>query len=366
MDSATGPSTDKPLIIVYHDDCVDGAACAWAVAKSHGVDQGQHENVTYIPYAHHDKGKAEDKIRAALQEGAELYFVDVAPAKEFLDELMTPGEDGNAKVRQINVMDHHESQTRDLKGYVPPYIESGQPGLNLVIDPNLHSAAKMVWQEVLPNEPPPPVLDVINLMDGDAKGLKTPQDFAAAALIDTKDISTPARAFDTLRGLATETFNDMAKAGRALVADQDSKIDWLLKSAQTLEMQILPDQPPVKVAIVNGDVKQFGRQISARLVEEGQKAGSGAAFAWYMQKNGAVTMSIRTDGDPDASKIAEYFRDTMGVTGGGHDGAGAVHFASLFHFAAEMPFKEAKPLHKPGVIPPPKLPPRHESRPPLH
>lgn len=362
MDSAKG----KPLVIVYHDDCVDGAACAWAVAKAHGADKGKHDNVTYIPYAHHDKGKAEDKIRAALQEDATLYFVDVAPTKEFLDEMMTPGKDGKAKVRQVNVMDHHESQTRALEGYAPPDVEGGQPALELLIDPNLHSAAKMVWQELLPDEPPPPVLDVINLMDGDAKGLKTPQDFAAAALIDTKDISTPERAFETLRGLAKETFNEMAMAGRPLVEDQQAKIDWLLKNAQTIEMQILPDQPPVKVAIVNADVKQFGRQISARLVEEGQKAGSGVAFAWHMQKNGAVTMSIRTDGEPDASKIADYLRDTMGVTGGGHDGAGAVHFASLFHFAAEMPFRNAKPLHKHAIIPPAKQPPRHENRPPLH
>jgi nanoRNase/pAp phosphatase (c-di-AMP/oligoRNAs hydrolase) len=350
--ASPAPDT-KPLIIVYHDNCVDGSACAWAVARANGVEKEPHANVTYIPYAHHDVATAERKIRAAMKQGAELYFVDVAPRNQFLDEIMTPGNDGKPKVKSIRVMDHHSSEVDDLTGYKPPGgSDVAHPKLDIQIEKARGSAARMVWETLMPGKPVPPVLDVINRMDGDAKALTSPHDFAAAAMVDTRDISTPEKAFRTLRGLASLTFNQIAKAGRGMVKDQEIKIDKMLDNATCVALDILPGQPPVPVAIVNADVKQFGRQVSERLVEAGRKAGSGVALAWYMQQNGAVTMSIRTSGVPDAGKIAEHLRDTMGVTGGGHEGAAAVHFSSLFEFARRVPVGGLPALVKPGHQPP--------------
>lgn len=345
----------KPLIIVYHADCVDGAACAWTVAKAHGVDRKPEEqkNVKYIPYAHHNAAAAEEEIRQSLKEGGQLYFVDVAPNRGFLDELMTPDDNGRAKVAGINVMDHHHSQVRDLKDYQPPAGEGAQPSLKLHLDSQLRSAAHMVWQDMMGSKPAPDVFEVIDRLDGAATGLITPQDFAAAAYVDTQDITTPAKAFETLKGLAKYTFNEIAAAGKSMLRDQEIKIDKLMMNLSYINLQVLPGQPEVPVAIVNADVKQFGRGISQRMTEEGQKAGSGVALAWFLQKNGAVTMSIRTSGNPDASAIAEHLRTTMGVTGGGHLGAGAVHFKSLFEFARQMPFAYASiPTPVASVNPP--------------
>lgn len=357
----------KPLIIVYHADCVDGCACAWGVAKAHGVDlePEKQKNVTYIPYGHHNQEAAEEQIRAALQGDATLYFVDVAPKKPFLDELMTPDKEGRAKVNLIRIIDHHESEIKDLLGYKPPEVDGPQPGLIIHLDPHARSAAKIVWEDLNGGEPMPAVLEVIDRMDGAATGLKTPSDFAAAAHVDAQDIKTPSSAFRTLRGLALSTFNQIAAAGRNTLEDQALKIDKAMENLSIIHLQVLPGQPEVPVAIVNADVKQLGRAISQRLTEEGKKAGSGVAMSWYMQKNGAVTMSIRTDGHPDASKIAAHLRTTMGVTGGGHEGAGAVHFKSLFEFARHMPFiyaKAPKPVgpqpgtsNGAGAAPPPTL-----------
>jgi nanoRNase/pAp phosphatase (c-di-AMP/oligoRNAs hydrolase) len=345
----------KPLVVVYHADCIDGAACAWAVAKAWNIEKEPHPNVTYIPYAHHDVESAENKIRAAMKADAEVYFVDVAPNKQFLDELMTPDAGGNAKAQAIHVMDHHNSAAAMLANYKPPAAEGPQPQLEIFIDQTRDSAARMVWEKLLPGETVPPVLDVINMMDGDAKSLTSPHDFAAAAIVDTRDISTPNKAFRTLRGLAKLTFNQMARSGYSILKDQDVKIDKMLDNASCIALQVLPNQPPVPVAIVNADVKQYGRQVSDRLIQLGKKAGSGVAFAWYMQQNGVVTMSIRTSGQPDASMIADHLRKTMGVTGGGHEGAGAVHFASLFEFARQMPLHNKQPAIEPAqkvVLPP--------------
>ncbi len=344
------PPTDaKPLIIVYHADCVDGAACAWTVAKKHGVADKPDPNVTYIPYAHHDVAAAEAKIRAALKPGATLHFVDAAPEKKFLDELMTPDASGQPKVATLNIDDHHESAARDLADYKAPQTDGLQPVLDITIRESQHSAAHMIWQKLMPGITPPPLFDVINKLDGDASGLQTPEDFAAAATVDAGDISTQEKAFNTLRGLASLSFNDMAKRGDAMARDQEIKIDKLLDNASTIWLQVLPDAAPVEVVVVNADVKQFGRQVSPRLVAAGEAAGSGVALAWYMQDNGAVTMSIRTDGDPNVADIAAHLRKTMGVTGGGHNGSGAVHFSSLAEFARIMPFEQGTGIKSPNA-----------------
>jgi hypothetical protein len=106
---------EKPLIIAYHAECIDGCACAWAVAKAFRVDRGQHDDVTYVPYAHHAVAESEDKIRAALKPDAVLYFVDAAPTKKFLDELMTPGAEGKPKAATITVLDHHETRPKSSR-----------------------------------------------------------------------------------------------------------------------------------------------------------------------------------------------------------------------------------------------------------
>lgn len=351
----------KPLVIAYHADCIDGAACAWSVAKAWGVadekPDAQKSNITYVPYAHHDVEAAEQEIRKALTPDAELYFVDVAPTAAFLDSLMTPDENGHAKVEKIHVLDHHVSAADMLANYKAPAAPAGStvPALEMKIDKTRTAAATMVWEHMFPDKPIPDVFHMIDKMDGNAAGLTTPQDFFAAALVDTFDITTVEKSFHTLRTLARMTFNDMARRGRHVAHDQDTKIQKMLETANILSIQILPGTAPVSVPVVNGDVKQYGRSISEKMVALGQETGSNIAFAWYMQKNGTVSMSIRTNGDPDCAKVAEHLRKTMGVTGGGHAGAGAVHFSSLFEFARQMPFNHA-----------PQMPAEKHATPPQH
>ena len=321
----------KPLVIVYHADCIDGAASAWIIAKAHGLeDADSQKKVTYVPYSHAAPTEAADKIRQAVATGSEIYFADITPEKHLLNELISSGQ-------HIHLLDHHMSAAAELADY------KGTPQLEIHIDPDAPSASKMIWSLLFPKEKAPAVIDLINLMDGGANGLRTPHDFAAAALVDSKNIHTPEHALHTLRGLAKLSFNDMAKKGKNIAADQEDKIDRLLANAPTVQVQLLPEAKHVNVPIINGDIRLFGRQISERLVELGKKSGANVAFIWSQQKTGAVSMSIRTDGDPDASKIAKHLCKTMGVTGGGHKDAAAVHFHSLFEFARQMPMQAAKP-----------------------
>lgn len=319
------------IIIAYHADCIDGAASAWAVTESL-QQRNIKANITYVPYEHSSADIAEDSIRAALsQPSAKIYFVDVAPEKHFLDELMTTE---NGRISEIHVLDHHKSAGRRLKYYTPPALSG--VSLEIKIEDKEASAARMIWMHLMPTVPVPPVFDVIHKMDGDAAGLKTPEDFAAAALIDSHDIRDQKRAFDTMRGLVKMSFNDMAQKGQLISADQEFKLDQLMDQASFVTLQLLPDTDPVRVPIINGNVQHFGRRISERMVELAKKKGANIALAWFVQKSGKVTMSLRSDGDPDLSDVIAHLTRNMNATGGGHATAGAMHFASLFEFARQI------------------------------
>ncbi len=332
MSSVTGEKPalpTSPPIIVYHADCIDGAASAWIIAKALGGEDAAAKDVAiFIPYRHNDSKTGEEAVRAALHTDGAVYFADLTPEKPFLDELLASGKD-------VHVLDHHTSAAETL---------GGRKGANLhtCFDPAAPSAAKMIWTHFFPAEKPPAVIGLIDLMDGAASGLSTPEEFAAAALIDAQNIHTHEDAFAALRGLAKLNFNDMAKKGERIDAKHTRLIDQLFEKAAAVHLQILPGGKSFDVPIVNGNLKNYGRRISARLVELGRANGAPAAFMWSLQKNGAVSLYIRTDGDTDANEIAKHLCKTTGATGGGHKDAAAVHFASILDFARHMPMKALK------------------------
>jgi oligoribonuclease NrnB/cAMP/cGMP phosphodiesterase (DHH superfamily) len=317
-------------LIVHHASCLDGVASAWIIAKSLGVeDINSNPQVTYLPFDHANKAGSEAALRAAVTPDAEIYFADITPEKALLEELIAAGH-------KVHILDHHESVADEIAEV------SNMPNLDVRFDDKAPSAAKMIWKALLPSEPPPPLIGMIDKMDGAAAGLTTAQDFAAAALIDSRHIQPMKTAFATLRGLAKMSFNEMAKKGRPLIAGQNMAIDSLLATAKRVKIKLLPGAAPVSVPIVNADLKHYGRQISQRLIEAGKNSGANAAFAWAVQKNGSVYMSIRTSGAIDASRIAAHLCKTMGLTGGGHQDSAAVTFPSLTDFVRKMPLEAIK------------------------
>jgi hypothetical protein len=155
-------------------------------------------------------------------------------------------------------------------------------------------------------------------------------------------------------------------AGLNILSDQENRIEKLTDNIMYTRLVVLNDkmqEESLWIPVINADVQNFGRHISDYLREQGDRTGLGMAFAWYVQGNGTVTMSIRSDGDPDASKIAEVLRGTPGVTGGGHKTSAAVHFTSLKQFMDVIPLhteaemnelkkKDLGPAGNDGIAPP--------------
>lgn len=336
----------RHLVVVYHDDCIDGLASAWAFDLKWGPDAGVH--VSYIPYGHHTIPDAEDQIRREVNAGSEIFFVDVAPTRAFLGELMAPAANGLPQLKSVRVLDHHKSAAEALKDFKPPQGAT-TPELDIRIEANHPSCANLVWDLLLPERRKPAFLDMITKMDL-SRDIKEYSDLAAAALIDSKNIRTVADAFANFTDLAKLGKDDMIESGISILSDQQNRIEKLSDNIMYTLLS-LSDEQEIWVPVLNADVQNFGRHISNYLREQGDRTGMGMAFAWYVQGNGTVTMSIRSDGDPDASKVAERLCRHDGVKGGGHKTSAAVHFLSLpqfiqlihLHTEAEMTARKKKP-----------------------
>ncbi|MEZ0262327.1 MAG: hypothetical protein ACAH80_15080 [Alphaproteobacteria bacterium] len=322
----------KHLVVVYHEACIDGLASAWAFDQRFSG----HENVhlSYIPLGHHDIPAAEEKIRREIDAGAEIYFVDVAPSKKLLDEIMAPLSSGLPPAKEVTVIDHHKSAADILAGYKPP-ADAQAPKLSLKLDPDHPSAAIMVWDALLGGRDKPEFLKLIAKMDI-AKDIKDDRDLAAAAMIDSKPIKNIADAFYSFYELSSLSLHEMVVGGQGILSDQANRIQKLTDNIMYTRL-VIEGGHITWVPVINADVQNFGRHISDYLREQGDRTGMGMAFAWYVQGNGSVTMSIRSDGDPDASKIAEFLCANTGVKGGGHKTSAAVHFTSLSQFTDVIP-----------------------------
>lgn len=320
----------KPLLVVYHADCLDGAVSAWALAQSQGIDSYGDPRATYVPYSHHNTAISEDAVRRAVETGMEIYFVDVSPSRKLLDDLMQPGE-----ALRVHILDHHKTAAERLKDH--PASER----LFIHIEPAMPSAGAMIWRHLMPEKPLPDVFAMIDKMDGSARGLKTPDDFAAAAMIDARHIRSIEDAFNGMEALIGKTRADMVAEGRHLAEQEDARIDRLFDRAGMATVPMPDGAPSLRVPIVHADISQYGRRISSRLAALGRESGCGFALCWAERPGGRISVSLRSDGNPDVCRIAEHIAATLDLDGGGHADAAAVHFDSYADFAEKMAVQDA-------------------------
>ncbi len=334
---------NRHLIVIYHVDCIDGLASAWAVHCKWVNDPDV--MLDFVPYGHHNIEVAENIIRKYLREEnkatmIDVVFVDVAPTHAFLTELTT----APARATRVIIADHHKSAAIALKDFQAP-VGEGVPEVIIQIDATHPSAANMAWDYLFPDTPAPIFFQLIAKMDLGQNLLETEDDYAAAALVDSKNITNIETAFQSFDALTHLTFTDMVALGRNILNDQDTRISKLDDNIMYTPLALSQDGENAKwVPIVNADVQNFGRFISTWLVQLGTKSGAGIGFAWYVQGNGSVTVSIRSDGTPDASVVAAHLCEKFEIRGGGHSTSAAIHFPSLQTFCTHIRLYSAEQM----------------------
>jgi hypothetical protein len=131
----------------------------------------------------------------------------------------------------------------------------------------------------------------------------------------------------------TMTEEEILRFGKVIFADQKNNIEKSIKTSfRYAKMEVLSGRSEW-APLVNANVLSFGRGIDDALVEEAHRSTTfGAAGAWFVQKDGTVKLSLRSNGTPDLGPIAKHLGKTIGFDGGGRSKAACVYFTDLICF----------------------------------
>jgi len=350
--------SEDSFVVVYHNDA-DGAASAYIVGEALNISNSN--NVKFVPYDHAKRKCVEAEIIGSLQENTKLFFVDVSPKKDFLDELMSPDQHGQNKLKSVSIIDHHASAAKDLADYLYKAPSANDdniaPKLDIEIDPDCSSATKMVWNRFKTSEDAamPDWVKIIDMLD--RNNLSLQKEFAAAAYVDTKRVDgSPEEAMKSIKSLTKLSFDFMARSGYPIIRAQKETIKQLIRCAHVVDIEVLPNKT-MQVPMVTADVRNYGRQIDKYLNLLGKIKGQGLSFAWYQKSTGEVNVSIRSNGTPDAGEVAKHICDTVkGSEGGGHNNSAAVTMPSLSSFnrfvekSSDRKYKGAESANKGRII----------------
>jgi uncharacterized protein len=119
------------MYVLYHKDCTDGFAAAWASYTVLGPD------ASYIPVQYGEP------VPDGLAKGSKVWIVDFSYPAVVLVDLAQ-------QMEQVVVVDHHKSAKEMLEG-----LE--RPGLSITFDMT-KSGAVLAWEHFHPYTPPPGLL----------------------------------------------------------------------------------------------------------------------------------------------------------------------------------------------------------------
>lgn len=128
----------RPVICIFHKNCVDGFGSAWVVRKALGDQVEFHEGVYSEPTPN--------------VVGKDVYLVDFSYERSVVETMI---ESANS----VTILDHHSSAIKDLEG-----LRVGSKTLYGVLDPT-RSGAMITWDYFFPNQEPPQLLKHIQDRD---------------------------------------------------------------------------------------------------------------------------------------------------------------------------------------------------------
>lgn len=274
-------------IVIYHAQCKDGFGAAFAAWKKFG------DGATYIPL------KTQAELPQGLT-GKELYIVDYSFDLPTLTALHERNE-------RVVVIDHHVSAQAAVTAFPENVFDIG------------HSGAVLAWHYFHPDTPVPKLL--LYIEDHDIWKFALPHNQAINAALALEE-ATFAR-WDVLAAEleTSEGFAAFVEAGTVIAKASDALVDELL----TYRERVLFEGHEVYAVNIARPHRSIVGHHLARMNAE---AGGIALGIVYYRNDGAVHISLRSEGDVDVSKIAEWYG------GGGHKHAASIRAASF----ADLPF----------------------------
>jgi oligoribonuclease NrnB/cAMP/cGMP phosphodiesterase (DHH superfamily) len=273
----------KPLVI-YHGDCNDGFAAAYAAWRVHG------DNADYHP------GRIGEDIPDV--DGREVYILDLSYTPEKYEQIL-------GRASKVTLIDHHASAKDRLESY---------PG---TIFDTTHSGCYLAWSYFLPNEPAPLAMRFIEDYDMWAWKYKETYPF----VLNLKSYEHDFAVWDKIMLFDETGLAEFIEAGRHIERHYRKEVDLCIKYGAR-EFSIMG---------YDGYILNAGKYFTDLAGNILSKRKNSFAIIWHVNECGEVKCSVRSVGNCSARKIAEHFG------GGGHEHASAFKINNLSEFLSKFP-----------------------------
>lgn len=278
----------KNIVVIYHAQCSDGFASAYAAWKKFG------DEASYIPL------KTQVDLSETLT-NKEIFVVDYSFDKKTLEKL-------RAENKSVVVIDHHKS----AEEAVTTFPEN-------VFDLN-HSGAFLTWNYFHPDKEIPELL--LQVEDHDLWNFALPDNMPFNAALRQYEFSFVA--WDKLiADLRDKKFRaDFLKTGQTILSFEDKLIAGLLEYKSRVRFEGY-DVWALNVSRTYRSI--LGHKLATLNEENG---GIGLGIVYYYNQ-GAVHISLRSNGDVDVGSMAEKYG------GGGHKNAASIRVETF----SDLPFE---------------------------
>lgn len=277
----------KTNLVIYHANCSDGFAAAWAAWTKLGD-----KDTEYVPWNY---GQTFDKPYPVIFTHDNVFIVDFSFPRDDLAELCN-------HINRVVVLDHHKTAQADLCDEWPDRPEN----LELVFDMT-RSGAQLSWDYFRPYDPTPDLIKYVQ--DRDLWRKELPETEAINAYISTLDHRFDA--WTAAAALIRNRHNDAASFGYAILAKHKQIVADIVKTARPMTFSFEGTELTPISGLAANCTPHFASDVGHELCK---KSGTFGA-TYFTEKNGSVKWSLRSEGDFDVSKIAKYFG------GGGHKNA---------------------------------------------
>lgn len=308
--------SEKPLII-YHDNCVDGFASAFAAWLALG-DTAEYFPCNYGKYTlstiYVDDGLSIFALKyngaITVLNGRDIYFVDFSmPANDLIQMARY--------AKSIEVHDHHASAYKDLFEALADFSS--------IVKLNFHmekAGCWLAWERFRPGYLRPQFIHLIGLRDL-WKHKDTDLEHSAECL----NLYLNSEEFDFEKWQHyMATFSNVLVHAEGMMKFFNNQVRIAKRQAINKQISYIADS-------VSGTEKYHVKIVNAPYFmasELGNQLAKECDFAavWSHANDGAVFVSLRSDRDRgvDVSRIAKRY------DGGGHKNAAGCKFTSLDHF----------------------------------
>ena len=278
----------KDIIIIYHAQCSDGFAAAYAAWKQFG------DGASYLPM------KTQVEVDDSLTNKT-VYVVDYSLPKHVQEKLQSQG-------CTVTVIDHHKSAEADVTAFPQNVFDQSRSG------------AVLTWQHFHPDEPIPELL--LQVEDHDLWKFERPDNMSFNAAL--RQYPFDFTIWDELIGKLDDPVfrNKFVAQGKTIVEFEDKLINGLLEFKE----RVLFEGHDVWALNVS---RVYRSILGHKLAELNKGTEEPELGIVYYRNQGAVHISLRSNGDVDVAAIAEKYG------GGGHKNAASIRVDSF----ADLPFE---------------------------